>query len=176
MKKTIIICLAFIASMHFVNAQTKAEKKEAKEEKAQNEYEATQALINSNAYVFEATWARTQKGRRINLVGNPNYLKINNNTSKAQLPYFGVVQSVPYGGDGGISFESELSEYKVEKNDKKKKIIITYKAGNTSEQYSLTLTVYHSGSASLFINSISKNGITYDGMVTSAKEFKEVKE
>ena len=165
--------MAFIASMHVVNAQTKAEKKEAKEEKAQNEYETVQALINSNEYIFEADWAMTQKGRRVSLIGNPNYLKINNKDAKAQLPYFGVVQNASYGGNAGIEFESELTEYKIKNNDKKKKIVITSKAKNKSEQFELTLTIYHSGSASLYVSSISRNGITYDGKLKQVEESKK---
>jgi len=173
MKKTIIICFVLFGSLQFINAQTKSEKKEAKAEKEQKEYNTIQALINTNMYVFEADWATTQKGRRVNLIGDPNYLKINNKTAEAQLPYFGVVQRASLSGDAGIKFESELAEYKIENNDKKKKTIITSKAKNKSEQFSLTLTVYHGGSASLYISSNSRNGITYDGNVAPLEEIKK---
>ena len=173
MKKTIFFCFAFFVSLHITDAQTKAEKKAAKAEKEQTEYVATQALLDSKSYTFEADWARTQKGRRISLVGNPNHLKVNNNDTQAHLPYFGVAQNVTYGGSGAISFECELSDYEIKKNDKKKKIVVSFKAKDKSEQVNLTLTVYHSGSASLYVSSISRNGITYDGKVKVSKNIEE---
>lgn len=98
---------------------------------------------------------------------------IDNTNTMVYLPYFGVTQNVSYGGNAGIEFECEITNYEVSKVDKKKKIIIKGNASKGSEKFGLTLTVCHSGNASLYVNSSSRNGITYDGKLkgkTSKKE------
>ena len=97
-------------------------KKEEKAEIAENEFVKTKKLIDSEQYTFNADWAITSGGRRINLIGNPNYVKINKDSVDVVLPYFGVAHSAnpTLGGDGGIKYNGTASNYKVKVNDKKK--------------------------------------------------------
>jgi len=173
MKRVLVIGITFILSIQLINSQSKAEKKATKEANELKEYKHIQTIIDSKSFEFTADWARTQKGRRINLTGNANYLRVVGTKAEADLPYFGVAQSVPYSGNAGINFNSDLSKYEVKKADKKKRIIIKANASKGIEKFSLTLTVYPSGNASLYISSSNRNGITYDGKLkekTSKKE------
>jgi len=173
MKRLCVICLAFILSAQIINSQSKAEKKAEKEVNELKEYKHIQTLIDSKSFEFVADWATTQKGRRINLIGNSNYFRIEGTKTEADLPYYGVAQSISYGGDAGINFDCDFSNYEVSKVDKKKKIIIKGNASDGSEKFGLTLTVYHNGNASLYINSSSRNGITYDGKLKEKTNKKE---
>lgn len=165
MKRILILLIIFTFSSTLLKAQTKEEKKKLKEEIAQKEYEATKLLINSGTYTFQANWANTQKGRRINLQGSPTYLKMDDSNVDAYLPYFGAIQSPTIGGGGAIKFEGTVKNYKVKYNDKKKKITVLFNAKNTSENFDVNLSIYKSGSASLSVSSNKRNSITYDGIV-----------
>ena len=166
MKKILMLFVIFSLANTLVEAQTKEEKKRLKEETAQKEYEATKLLIDSGSYTFQANWANTQKGRRINLQGNPTYLKMDDGNVDAYLPYFGNIQSPTIGGGGAIEFEGTVKNYKAKYNDKKKKATILFNAKNTSENFDINLSIYKSGSASLSISSNKRNSITYDGIIT----------
>jgi hypothetical protein len=167
MKKIFIAALFFVLIIP-VNAQSK---KELKRQKAEEEYAALKELINSKNFIFEADWTTTQKGNRINLTTNPNFLKIEGDQVTADMPYFGVAHTAIGMGSGeaGIKFEGNPKDYKVEFNDKKLKAIIKFDATNKSENFDVILSVYKSGSASLNITSSKRNSITYDGRITEIK-------
>lgn len=161
-KQLITFCLILISGMMF--SQTKAEKKAAKKEREMQKFNILKSLIDSKTYTFEATWALTQGGGRINLMTNPNFMTINNDDAKAELPYFGVVQIMTnYGGDGGIMFEDPLTDYKVTYNEKKRNILVTFKANNKTESFDVTLRASGTENASVNINSTNRNSITYQG-------------
>ncbi len=167
--KRIFLTVLFFALIIPLNAQSK---KELKKQKAEKEYAATKELINSKNFVFEADWATTQGGKRINLTTNPNFLKVKGDQVSADMPYFGVAQSaIGYGGgDTGIIFEETPKKYNVEFNDKKTKAVIKFDANNKSESFNVILHVYKNGNASLSISSSKRNSISYDGKITAIKD------
>ncbi len=146
-------------------AQTKEEKKAMKAKAEQEELAKTKALIDSGTFTFVADWANSQKGGRINMMSNPNYLKIENETADVFLPYFGVVQTPNLMGKGGIEFSGEVNDYKVDFNDKKQKTLIRFNARNGSESFTINLTVFKNGNASLMVSSSGRNSISYDGKI-----------
>ena len=167
--KKLFLTILFFALIIPLNAQSK---KELKKQKAEKEYAATKELINSKNFIFEADWATTQKGNRINLTTNPNFLKVKGDQVIADMPYFGVAQSaIGYGsGDTGIKFEESPKKYNVEFNDEKYKAVLKFDANNKSESFNVILHIYKNGSASLNISSSKRNSISYDGKITALKE------
>ncbi len=161
--KKIYLAILFFAMIIPLQAQSK---KELKEQKAKENYAKTKELVNSKNFVFEADWASTQKGRRINLTTNPNFLKVQGDQVIADMPYFGVAQSaIGYSGDAGIKFETAPEKYSVDFNDGKYKITVKFDARNKSENFNTVLTIFKNGNASLSISSNSRNHISYDGKV-----------
>ncbi|MFB9052382.1 DUF4251 domain-containing protein [Formosa undariae] len=173
MKKHIFLVIALVFGMQLTFSQTKAEKKAAKLEKQELEYAEVKTLVEKKHFIFEGEWATTQKGRRISLIGNPNYLVIDSTQTKAELPYFGIVQIANYGGDGGISFDNTYSEYDLSYNDKKRSATIKYDTSNKNEKLSVTLQIYGTQSASLTLYSSNRNSITYQGNIKPIAEKKE---
>jgi len=170
MKKTILVILLTLVLVP-ITAQTKAEKKEMKEKKAEEEYAATKELINSGNYKFEATWANTLNGRKIDLTTNPNYLKIKDTNADIYLPYFGEVHTpVAPGGDGGIIFIGQVESYKVDFNIKKQKVIIRFSGKAKNEFFDFTLTVFRNGGSNLNVNSNFRKRISYDGRTSELKK------
>lgn len=170
MKKLTVLFIGLALVSNVLVAQTKAEKKALKAEAAQKGYAKMKAMIDSGIYTFVADWANSQRGGRINLTNNPNYLKMDNENSDAYLPYFGVVQVPSMSGNAGIEFSGPVRNYQVEYNDKKQKALIRFNAKNSSESFNLTLTVFHNGNASLALSSSGRNSISYDGKVKETEK------
>jgi len=169
MKKAFIISVLLMVTT-IISAQTKAERKQLKEIKAQKEYLETKTLINSRIFAFEGEWVTPSGGGSINLIGNTNYLKVSKDSVNAYLPYFGVVHSgIGYGG-GGLKFNAPMKNYKVEFNDKKKRIRIKFESKNSSERFDVVLSVFYGGNASLSITGSHRSNISYQGKVSSVKE------
>ncbi len=161
---TILLFLSFIVP---VSAQTRAEKKKMKAEKAAEAYAAIKKLVNSAEINFEADWATSNTGRRINLIGNTNYLKIDHTEGDIYLPFFGTAHSssVGFNGNGGIEFKGEIENYSTKFNDKKKLVVIKFRTKEKSESFDFTLTLYSNKNANLTVSSNSRSNISYSGKI-----------
>ncbi len=127
-------------------------------------------LITKGTFVFSADWATSQQGDRINLIGNPNSVKISKEKIVADLPYFGVTQVPSTDGKGGIYFEEENPEIKTVYNDKKQRVELKFIGKNRIESLSCTLTVFKNKNARLQIFSSNRNAITYDGRILETEQ------
>ncbi|WP_299779300.1 DUF4251 domain-containing protein [uncultured Formosa sp.] len=165
MKKHVILLIILVFGINLTFSQTKTEKKALKKEKQEQEFIAIKKLLETSKFTFEADWATTQGGKRISLIGNPNFLKVNDSISKADMPYFGVAHMASYGGDGGIKFDGLHKEYTLQYNDKKRTGTVKYAISNDSEKFNITLTVYSLETASLVVYSSNRNSITFDGNI-----------
>lgn len=173
MRKLVILFIAVMTLTNLVG-QDKQSKKEQKQAKKEVEYQKMLSLIKTADYHFEATNANPQSGQQINLIGNPNFLKVKNDTVNADMPFFGRAYSgLAYGGNGGIEFNTELKEYEVVENTKKKSINISFKAQGKNDQYACMLSVSGSGYATLTITSNNRATISYYGNLTAPPVKKE---
>lgn len=165
MKNTLLLILLFSISVSPIFSQSKSEKKKLKQEKAVQEFKETKAWIDTQTYSFVATWANTQKGRRIDLTTNPNYLKIDQQKADIYLPYYGVVHmsSIGLNEEGGIVFKGKIEDYKVEYNNKKLKAFITFSASAKNDKFDFILTVFKNGGSNLVVTSNIRSSINYDG-------------
>lgn len=168
MKK--ILFLFVTISLLTTNVTEAQSKKELKEEKKAAEYKVTKALIESGTYGFEASYCNTQKGRRIDLTSNGDSLIIDGSLSGANLPYFGVAQVSNMGGDAGITFENDNTEYNIEYNDKKYKITIRFKAKNKTEVFDVFITVFGNRNTTVGISSSQRNYISFGGDIAELKK------
>lgn len=164
--KTSLIIFTLLLSISMFS-QTKEEKKAIKEEKAQNEYVAIKKLMESENYIFEGQWANTQRGKRIDISSNANMLKMEAKSADAYLSFFGVSQSAGYGSGGAIEFKGSVYDYTLEFDDKKRKVIVKFKAKNNSENYDVMLEVFGNGNSSLNINSNKRNSMRYSGKTSA---------
>ena len=174
MKKVLILLISI--SFFISNNVIAQSKKELRKQQQKEDYQKTKELIDNKEFVFEADWATSYKGRRVNIAGDSYDLVIKNDLCKAYLPFYGRAYSgSAYGGDGGIKFEVEGVSYDIKHNDKKTKTKIKFQIKHNSENYDIFLTVYSNGNANLSISSNNRSNMTYDGKITQYKE-KEEKE
>lgn len=163
--KKIVLTLLILIFIVPVTAQTKAEKKKIKQEKAAKEYVLLKNFVNNGQINFEADWATTNTGRRINLIGNANFLKIDGKKADIDMPFFGTAHSASVGfdGNGGIVFKGEADNYSVDFNDKKQRVTIKFSTKEKSESFDFTLTLYGNKSGNLSVSSNTRSNMSYSG-------------
>lgn len=159
--KTLVLTFFLSFSMLIGFGQEKT-KQQLKEEQKLAKQKKVEALIHSKKFEFEGDMAYPQRGRSISLITNPNYLRFKNDSIYSEMPYFGrAYAGVAYGGGGGLSFKGAVKDYSLTK--KKKNFIIKADVKGDSDNYSISLTVFFDGGASLTIYSNNRDSINYSG-------------
>lgn len=129
---------------------------------------ATRAMVEAKNYVFTAQLAQPQNGRTVNLTSEYD-LTVRPDSVIAWLPYFGRAYVAPINpSEGGIKFTSTDFEYIVEKK-KKHSWEIAINPRDASGVQQLNLTIFDNGTASLRVNSLNRQGITFRGYVTEGR-------
>ena len=167
---------AFFICVNSVSSQSKKEKKEQEQEKR---YKEMAALVEKREIEFEAEWASAQQGARINLIGNPNHVRIIGDSISVYLPYFGVRTGGggAYGGGGGIKIENKIEDLEIEYDDKKRKINLKFKAFDGTENVEFYMSIFAGGNTNINAFSNTRSNISYDGRSELyKKEEKEGKE
>jgi hypothetical protein len=164
-----LLLFVTVAAVFGQDRQSKREAKKAAEEKS---YQLTKEIIESGEFYFVADWATTQKGRRINLISNPNEFKISDQEAQAKMPYFGAVQMYDMSGEGGINIDGPIEDYQVKYNDKKRRVSVTFKARSSkgNETYACTFNIGAAGGTSLGITSGARNRISYSGQIKALSD------
>ena len=178
----IIILIVVALSLIWSCGSSKNEETMVKKERQLNDLKE---LVNTKSFIFNAETANPMQtyavmqvtnallrntgntAGRIYLAGNGDYVKIMGDTVKAELSYFGesrVVTSVDP-RDSGINFEGQPTNYKVSENEKKKTLTLEFDIKSKTDQYNVTMQLYPSQHAKIFVNSANRNSIRYDGKI-----------
>jgi hypothetical protein len=166
--KTKILLMIFIMSFLLTSGFSQVKtKKELKAEKKLEQQKQIEALINAKEFVFEGRTAFPSGMRSVDLTTKANFVKYHPDLIESQMPYYGRAYSVAYGGDSGLKFSGKPEEYKVEK--KKKQFEISAIVVGESDRFTLNLTVYFEGTASLSIISNNRSSISYQGEISAPK-------
>lgn len=171
--KRLILMTIVLCTFNGLFAQSKKEEKKAKKEK---EYQEMVKLVESKKLEFEATWANAQGGARINLIGNPNHIRIKGDSAFVYLPFFGVRTGgvAGYGGgEGGIKIENKIENLKIEYDDKKQRIKIHFRSSDVIERHDFYMTVFGGGNTNVNVTSSSRSTISYDGITKELLEKKK---
>lgn len=162
-----VLFLLLVTTTIFSQEKTK---KQLKEEKKIEKQKQTAILVDSKDFVFVADKALPQGYKTIDLTTNPNYVKFQPDFIKSEMPFFGRAYSGGgYGGDGGLDFEGKPEEYAINKGKNAYQLKAVVKGRN--DTYTLSLSVFFEGSASLTISSNKRSTISYNGEISApAKE------
>lgn len=165
----VVVLILIIISIP-VHAQSRKEKKEAKQQLKIEEFTRLKQLLDSSLYEFTASKAQPQRGGIIDLTTRPNFLRVISDSASADLPFFGRAYNEGYSIDGGgIKFNGEIKDYQIAENQKKFKLTITFSVRSTNDTYNCTLTVFGNRYSSLSVMSQNRALITYSGLVDSFK-------
>ncbi|WP_047546096.1 DUF4251 domain-containing protein [Psychroserpens sp. Hel_I_66] len=180
--KTQYIILLFIISIFTSCSSTKVSA-------TPSQIAALDQLVENKSFVIESDWALPQttnslmalqnagffaagdNASRINLIGNPNELKIIGDSITSKLPYYGEVQSTTgySGSNSGINFEGELKDYRIEKNDDNS-YSITFDARSNSENFDVIINLYPNLNSEMILKGTKRFPIRYTGHVSSISE------
>ncbi len=160
----------------------------AKQELILKQFSELETLINNKNYTIEITAVfpfntngTTQvlnsillqtggnNANRIDVNKEGYYIKVINDSTKADLPFFGERRIVSnYGGnDSGILFDASLKNYSLNKNLKKKTLNINFDVSNNTESYAVYITAYPNKIVNITINSSHTANISYLGILTT---------
>ena len=169
MKKLLLITLILVSvSVVFAQEMTKKEKKAAR--KAE-QIEKTKALIENNAWQFDANQMNPTSGKSRTLT-TPYNIVVKDGQLDSYLPYFGRAYRAEYGStESPLIFKNEISDYKVEPA-KKNGWTIKFKTSNKNDRLDYTLLVAESGSSTLNINSTDRQAISFHGNLVEIEEKK----
>ena len=172
-KKALTLILLLVALT--LSGQTRKEKKEMKEKEREEQFQATRQLLDSGNFEFNADWANSFQGQRINLVTHPKRFRvIDGEKADVYLPYFGVAHTsdMAFTNQVGIVYEGAIKDYTLLENQKKKEFTVRFRCKAERENLEFILTVYASGHSRLNVNSNIRTGMTYEGMTVSSNPMK----
>lgn len=106
---------------------------------------------------------------RIDLIGNPNYLKVMGDSVAVSLPYFGERQM---GGgyannDNGIVFHGIPDSYSTQWDAKKNRYLIKMQVKRKTETLQFFITVFPSLTADINVNSTHRTSIRFSGNIAA---------
>ena len=166
----LVLLLSLVVTMSFAQEKTRKQLREASKIEKQKQ---TEILVNSKEFIFVARNASPQGFSSVDLTTNPNYIKFQPDFIKSEMPFFGTAYSgVAYHGDGGLNFEGKPLEYTFKKEKKTYQIKAVVKG--QYDVYTMYLSVFYDGSASLSINSNNRSTISYNGEIEPIEK-KEIK-
>ena len=131
----------------------------------EKDYREFRELVSSKEFEIENQWAIPLGGGNINLIGNPNFIKFENDSVDVFLPYFGVRQSgANYGSsEGGIKYNGVLSNFQMNENSRKGSIELEFEAEEDGENYSFAIDLFPNGKARTRVISNERTSISYEG-------------
>jgi hypothetical protein len=155
-----------------------------------DESRALDSLIVENNFIIESDWASPQvtasmaaiansgllgvgnNANNINLIGNPNFLKVEGDTISAYLPYFGERQmGGGYGTSSAIEFKGIPGNLNIEKDNKKQLYRIRFNIqGDNTETYNVMVDLYPNKTSFININSLQRFPIRYQGNVAAIEK------
>ena len=162
MKHLLLLSLFLFSSVLMQAQDTKMSKKERKAAQKAEQIKKTKALVEAEAWQFEADQMLPMKGRSRSLTTNYS-VTFQDNTVDSYLPYFGEAYRADYGStESPMTFKSDISEYSI-KDWKKGGWIIKFRAKNKNDIIDFTFTISETGSTSLSVNSTNRQSISYYG-------------
>lgn len=165
MRKIALLIFAFMLVNSMSFGQTREEKKIKKQELNEVNFQYAKDLVDSGQFTFRSAWMNTRAGKRVQLDAGRGYLTINDGVAQSFLPYFGVVRVASMYEGGGIEFNSEMKDYEVSYDEKRRIINIEFKMKGRQEKYDVYVQIFNGLTASVTINSNVRDSIIYDGNI-----------
>lgn len=130
-------------------------------------YQQIKDLVESGSFQFVAVWGQPQGGGRMDLNGNNNYVRIENNEVETFLQYFGRIYNgrLANANNGGILFKGDMENWEVRYDEKKRKINYRFTHKTGPETYELIMRIGAGGGASVTVSSSARDFMSFDGYI-----------
>jgi hypothetical protein len=179
MRTNIRLLVVSVVLLFSVNVLVEAQKsnkkhnrKKAKSEKRAEEFLKTKNLVESRSFIFNAERAFPAGMRSIDLISNPGTIEFKDDQVDADLPFFGRSYTSHYSSNAGMEFKGKIENEKIEINEKKKKILYSFRVSD-KDTFDVVLDITYGGGCSVTINSNGKNAISYGGKIEKIESKEE---
>ena len=129
---------------------------------------ALHEAIEKRAYVVEVDKALPMSGSML-ILTSPYSLEVNGEEVKSYLPFFGRAYSVPYGGGGGLVFDSVITDYQLS-YEKKGMTLIEFKTKSKEDRLVYRIHIFPNGSVSIDVTSGNRQKISFNGKAYPIKD------
>lgn len=166
--KNLIISLGLILSLGFSSAlmaqdeTTREERKQAKKEKIERQYKATKHILENKEFVLEANFLGNRYGQRMPVTSTLNFIMVDSAEAVIQI---GSQSGVGYNGVGGITTEGQVTDFELNKNDKKNNFNLTMNVMTNLGIYDIFMNISADGHASARISGLRGGQLTYTGRI-----------
>ena len=131
-----------------------------------------QELLETKNFVFKAESVNPARGRYRQLTSEYDVV-VTPDTITTFLPYFGRAYSAPINpADGGIKISTHKFEYSVKKG-RKDRWDVSVRPKDSQEVQDLFFTIFSNGRATLRVNSVNRETITFNGHIVEGKAGKK---
>lgn len=163
--KLIVLMIFLLATANsFAQISGKTKRQQKKELKRQE----IEQLVSNQKFTFIPRSLTTSSGFTKDL--NFSYeLELNQDSTKAYLPFWGKAYIAKINDEGGILFETTVDDLEI-KNLNKKGYEIKFKAKGKEDTYQIKMEISKQGYTSLFITSNNKSHISYYGHIEEIEE------
>jgi len=164
MKKILFTSIILFFSCYATYAQGNQSRREQRQARTVE----VQRMIEMQDYKFVAQRTNPMQGRSISLTSAYD-LRVGNDTISAYLPYFGRAYIAPMDPlDGGIKFESSDFTYQLEQA-RRGGWIAKITIRDARHRIDMVLQISTNGSASLSVNDVTRQPITFSGIIGRRK-------
>ena len=126
----------------------------------------TKALIESMEFEIEHDWLNPMSGGRINLIGNPNFIRFKKDSVNLFLPFFGErFSGGGHNNEGGIIYNGPLQDFEIS-NGKNNSQIIKFSTDQDTENLDFSINIFPEGDVNTRVNSSQRSFISYQGRIS----------
>jgi hypothetical protein len=142
-------------------------KKEEKKAEIERQYKQTTMLLEGKKFVLEAQFLKNDKGERVNVVSNLNFISIDSLSGVIQL---GSNNRFGYNGVGGVTVQGRITTWKFEKDDIRKNFYLTLTIQGNIDIYDISMNIDYSAYATATLSGINTGKLTFEGNLVSREE------
>jgi hypothetical protein len=171
MKNIIILFIAIFLSATVLAQEntsnkklTRKEKKELKKKEEEQTKKEVSIVVESRRFVFEAEQIIDRESNTYPANSSINFIKVDSNKAVFQL---GSAAVIGVNGLGGITIEGEITNYKVEKNEKNGYYYIVLKVSSRLGFFDIQFDISPLGFTRARITTSDYKKIGYSGQVKS---------
>lgn len=140
-----------------------AQRKDAKSEKQRRTERMVNDTVRSGRYKISVNYMIPLRGNSRSLTSNYS-VEIRNDSVFSYLPYVGVAYRLPYGGGKGLIFDAPLTNYRMDVTPKGM-FKVSFDTRTDEDTFTYRLTIWNNGSASIDIQPINRESISFAGDV-----------
>jgi hypothetical protein len=164
MKRYVLIILSiFLFGSLMAQTSKKEERKKRKaekERKLEQQFNATENVLENRTFVLEADYLSDKYGQRVPVTSGLNFVMVDSSQATLQV---GNVAGYGPNGVGGVTADGSVSDYDLDVNEKKKSFTISMNIMSSLGIYDVTMFVSASGNTTATISGLRGGKLNYHG-------------